>query len=199
MRTFVAIELDAGVKDALAACLAAMQRAAPPMRLKWVPPASQHLTLQFLGEIERGDVAAVSAALRAAAVSITPFDMALTGLGCFPGSTRPNVLWVGVAEPGGSLARLQQAVAMQLAPLGFEPDHGAFKPHLTLARVPRDASPGDRRALGEWFMRQPPPAPQSQRVTAIHLMQSQLLPGGAQYTALETLDLAQPRGAKPSA
>jgi len=189
MRTFVAIELDVALKDALGVCVAAMQQARPPLRIRWAPPQNQHLTLQFLGEIERDVVPAVVAALRAAS-GIAPFEIALAGLGCFPGPARPNVLWSGIAEPSGSLACLQRAVAAQLSPLGFRPDHGAFKPHLTLARVPREIAPADRRALGEWFMRQLPPAPHMQRVNAIHLMLSGLQRSGAVYTPLEEIELS---------
>ncbi len=189
MRAFVAIELDAGMQGALAACLAALQKARPPMRLKWVPPENQHLTLQFLGEIEQTDAEHVAASLRAAVQGIAPFEIALSGFGCFPGPSRPNVLWAGVSDPSGTLARMQQSIAALLSPLGFEPDRGVFRPHLTLGRVPRDASPADRRALGEWFLRQPPPAPHTQRVEAVHLMQSELRPGGARYTVLEVVAL----------
>ena len=189
MRTFVAVELDDRLKEALAQYLSVLQRAKPPMRLKWVQPENQHLTLQFLGEIAEADVTRIAETLQKAVGGIAPFDIALRETGCFPSPSRPNVLWVGLHEPGGALIRLQQSVSAQLARVGFTPEERGFTPHLTLARVPREAKPAERRALGEWFVKQPPPASQSMRVAQVHLMLSELRPAGAQYTPLRIFAL----------
>lgn len=187
VRAFVAIELDRTLLAALDACADAMQKAHPPLRLKWVPAGNQHLTLQFLGEIPESDAAVVATALHDAARDVAPFEIALAGTGCFPNATRPNVLWAGVSEPSGALARLQQAVATQLAPLGFEAERGPFQPHLTLARLPRGAHPTARRDVGQWFARQAAPASASMRVAAVRLMRSDLGRDGSRYTPLATI------------
>jgi 2'-5' RNA ligase len=93
-------------------------------------------------------------------------------------------------EADAKLVALAAAVEAALAPLGIAREERAFTPHLTLARVPREVNPRERRALGEWFGRQPPPAAQTMRVTQVHLIQSELLPGGPKYTTLYVAGLS---------
>jgi RNA 2',3'-cyclic 3'-phosphodiesterase len=189
MRSFVAIELDATLKQALAQMLRSLERARPPYRLKWVAPELQHITLQFLGEINPSDVRDITQALQLAAMGIASFELTLAEIGCFPNIYKPNVLWVGVREPSGALQKLYTAVGAQLGRIGFPPETRAFTPHLTLARVPREASANDKRMVGEWFVKQAPPEAQTMRVTQVHLTQSELSRAGPRYTALRVVGL----------
>jgi 2'-5' RNA ligase len=189
MRAFVAIELDAELCDALSAAVRGMQAASPPLKLKWVKPEHQHLTLHFFGEINAGRVEEIGGALRRAAGRVAPFDITPSELGCFPNIYKPNVLWVGIHEPSGALKRLYKAAEAELVQLGYDPEPRAFMPHLTLARVPRDAGSTAKHALADWFVRQPPPAPVVQRVERIHLMRSDLFPEGHRYAALSVAPL----------
>jgi len=197
MRAFAAIELDAELCDALTVAVRAMQAAKPPLKPKWVTPEHQHLTLHFFGEIDTHRVDEITEALHRAAGRLAPFEISLAELGCFPNIYKPNILWVGIQEPGGALLRLHKALEAELAPLGIASEPRAFTPHLTLARVPRDAGSVAKKALGDWFVRQPPPAPVAQRVEQIHLMRSDLFPGGHRYTTLSTAALAADGQAQP--
>ncbi len=181
------------MRATLTQLLRALQAADPPLKLKWVAPDSQHLTLQFLGEIPQAKVVDIQRVLAPVVNIIAPFDWTLQGLGCFPNQRNPNVLWVGVHEPTGALQRLQASVSKALRSIGFAPDSRPFAPHLTLARLPRDAAPYKRHALGVWFDTQPPPTPHTARVMAVHLMQSELLRTGARYTAVAEFKLAAGR------
>lgn len=191
MRTFVAIELNDALREALTQAISALEEAGPPFKLKWVAPQNQHLTLQFLGEIEARQVGGIAQALQQAVVGIAPFEITLAEIGCFPNIHKPNVLWVGVREPSGALKRLAKAVGAQLEQIGFPLEARGFTPHLTLARVPRHANARERRALGEWFIRQSLPVPQTMRVSALHLMRSELFPSGPRYTPLHVSRLRE--------
>ncbi len=190
MRAFIAIELDTSMQQALAQMLRALQQANPPLKLKWVAPENQHFTLQFLGDIKPDAVNQIAQALQQAAIGIPPFELTLAQIGCFPNTHKPNVLWVGLQEPSGTLPRLHTAIGSSLGRIGFPPETRPFTPHLTLARVPRQAHPRERRALGEWFMKQAPPAPQTMRVIQLHFIQSELLPAGPRYTPLHAVKLS---------
>ncbi|MBI1801855.1 MAG: RNA 2',3'-cyclic phosphodiesterase [Chloroflexi bacterium] len=187
MRAFISIELDAALRSALEQTLHTLREAKPPVNVKWVRAENQHLTLQFLGEVEASAVEAIGASLQQAVSGISPFDISLADIGCFPNIYKPSVLWVGVREPSSLLKRLTKAIGASLEPIGFPPESRAFTPHLTLARVSRDVAPRERRALGEWFVQQPRPAAQTMRVGEIHLMQSELRPSGAHYSTLLTI------------
>jgi 2'-5' RNA ligase len=99
---------------------------------KLVDPESLHITLQFLGELERGLVERVKEQL--SGIAFRAFPIRLEGLGYFPGGGRINVVWIGVKDPTGELFRLQGEVTRRLGELGLKPDK-EFRPHVTFFRV----------------------------------------------------------------
>ncbi|HLV02152.1 MAG TPA: RNA 2',3'-cyclic phosphodiesterase [Acidobacteriota bacterium] len=95
---------------------------------------SVHLTLKFLGNIEEADVPAIASALDECCQTQSPFPVHLNGLGAFPHSANPRVIWMSV-RAGRELDELQQLLETQLVDLGFEAEERPFRPHLTVARV----------------------------------------------------------------
>lgn len=183
MRLFVAIELDGGLKAALAELQARLRRVWSGVDIRWVDPAGIHLTLKFLGEVAPDRVEAVAQALAEATAGVGPFELKLEGLGFFPGPRRARVVWVGVKEPTGRLARLQRQVEARLEPLGFPPEGREFVPHVTLGRLKVPASlPLGADNLG---------AGQLGRMTVgeVVLMESRLSPTGAVYRPIRRFGL----------
>ncbi|HEX2173307.1 MAG TPA: RNA 2',3'-cyclic phosphodiesterase, partial [Dehalococcoidia bacterium] len=133
----------------------------------------------FLGDTppERAD--AIAQRLSAQVPNLLPVDLALTGLGVFPGWAAPRVLWVGL---GGDLAELG---LLEPAGLGFPAERRAFRPHLTIGRVRDTATPEARRRIGEGI-RRASAAPRSFPAGTVHLMRSQLSPAGASYQPIAT-------------
>jgi 2'-5' RNA ligase len=87
------------------------------------------------------------------------------------------VLWIGVAERGGSrrLALLAAALETASRALGLAPDERPFAGHLTLARARREArasAPAPRRGPAISFP-----------VAEVVLFESRFGPTGARYTA----------------
>jgi RNA 2',3'-cyclic 3'-phosphodiesterase len=187
VRIFIAIELPPPVLDRLDDLQARLRQDLPARWVRWVRPQGMHLTLKFLGENPASRVDAVSAAMVNAAAAHAPFSLSVHGLGCFPNLRRPRVLWVGVEEPAGVLAALQRDVERALVPLGFSPEARPFSPHLTLGRV-RGGARGQIEALGQVVGRAKARVGEMP-VAAIHLMRSDLLPGGAVYTSLSVARL----------
>ncbi|NTU83837.1 MAG: RNA 2',3'-cyclic phosphodiesterase [Chloroflexales bacterium] len=178
MRLFIALDLPEPLRAELAAAQARLR--GHPVR--WSEPAGIHLTLQFLGETDQALVAPLLEAL--SAIAVAPLTLVLAGLGAFPSTRQPHVIWVGVGGDTQALARLQSAVAAATAPLGFIPERRAFTAHLTLGRARQEASPEQLRALGEALARIQPPAPLIWEATRPILFQSILTPRGATYTQL---------------
>ena len=182
VRAFIAIELTPTILNALGDLQDRLKQDVPPKVVRWVRPQGIHLTLKFLGDVPGAQIAAVAEALQEACVPHAPFSFSIGGMGCFPNPRRPRVVWVGVDEPSGALARLQRDVERAIGPLGFPPEQRRFSPHLTLGRV----KGGDRDAvasLGEYVSRAKVRVGEMQ-AEAVHLMRSELLPGGAVYTEL---------------
>lgn len=135
-RTFVALPLgrELGVEVA-ARCAAALD----PDAFRAAGAEGLHLTLFFLGKVERARLAALAAALRAALAERTAPALRLSGTGAFPSLARVRVLWVGVEERAfaGRLAACRQAVLSGLAGVGVDTrreEQEVFRPHVSVAR-----------------------------------------------------------------
>ena len=188
-RTFIAIELDDELKDKLGHLQDRLRAQLSPHSVRWVHPRGIHLTLKFLGDTPLEKVEEVQAALAQASAEAGPFSFTVAGLGCFPNTRRPRVVWVGVQELTGSLVRLRDAVEDRVAPLGFPTEGRRFSPHLTLGRVQRRASKSEVRELGEVVAAHTTGVLDEMVVTAVSYIKSDLRPSGAVYTTLAEVKL----------
>jgi len=146
MRLFVALELPRPARTRLEQVQQQLRHGGShPVR--WVAPASIHLTLQFLGEVAESLVPSLLVALEQADISALP-RLHLTEVGAFPDTRQPQVVWMGVGGEEPLLLRIQQEVVRVLEPHGFAPDKRSFRPHLTLGRVERNARTAQRKTLG---------------------------------------------------
>lgn len=188
-RLFIALELPRNVLAVLARIQSDLKRTAPPGAARWVQPEGIHLTLKFLGDVPVGQLADLKAALEQAVSGHEPFELAIEGLGCFPNTQRPRVLWAGVTGDLNRLNALQAAVERYIAPLGYPTERDTFSPHLTLARTARQATRDEIAALGRLAEQKDIGQAARWRVEAVSLMRSQLKPDGAVYTELHQAKL----------
>lgn len=187
LRLFIAIALPEALREAIAASTASVRATMPGVR--WVAARSLHLTLVFLGERPGDEPERLAGALRDVCAGVAPFSLTVGRPGCFPSAQRPRVLWLGIAGGAEPLVALQRAVSGALAREQLaEPDE-RFSPHLTLGRVPDALDAATRRTLGAAWAALPLPAFPPIPVTQVLVMRSELLRGGARYTALHTLSL----------
>jgi RNA 2',3'-cyclic 3'-phosphodiesterase len=174
-RLFVAIRPPAPTRERLLDLMGGI------MGARWQDEDQLHLTLRFLGEVDRHVAEDVHAAL--GAVHHPAFDLALSGLGMFDRRGIPATLWAGVT-PLEPVRALHMKVDQAIGRAGLPPEGRAFHPHITLARLGRGA--GDIRH----FLEQPSPGRDPFRVDAFALYESRLTPNGAFYTELERYPLA---------
>ena len=123
-RLFVAIRPPEDVRDLL---IDAMDDSPA---LRWVGDEQLHLTLRFIGEVERpaaNDIVAALDRIRSPA-----FELRVSGVGKFE-KRNGGALWAGV-EPKAPVAGLAAKVERALQQAGLDPEHRAFSPHITLAR-----------------------------------------------------------------
>jgi 2'-5' RNA ligase len=192
MRLFVALDIDADIRQRIVEFRDQMRLLAPDVR--WVGPETFHVTLQFLGETRKVDD--IQRALRQ--VKGPPMELAFRSAGFFPNPKSPRVFWVGI-ESSRDLQELVNAIGAALQPLGFERDKGPFQPHLTLARAgsgrPRLVA-GERSAPALQQVRaklETLPSLEFGTMTAREfcLYESKLSPAGAQYKKLSRYSLQQ--------
>lgn len=187
-RTFIAVELNDDAREALQRRIARLQRRLPGVRL--VDPASLHLTLAFLGEIDDDRLNDVIATGLTAAREARPFSLSLGELGTFGSRRAPRVIWTGVTGDVARLLTLQQRLAAGLEALGFPREERPFSPHLTLARLKQPLAPEITSQLDTL---QQAPVPHDERATFavdhIAVMKSELAHSGARYTQLRVCPL----------
>lgn len=131
-RLFVAIRPPATVRARLLDLMGGVAGA------RWLDDDRLHLTLRFIGEVDRHLARDVDAAL--SSVHHPRFSIAVSGLGVFDRRGEPVTLWAGVA-PHEPLRALHKKIDQALVRVGVEPDRRAYMPHVTLARLPRGAGP----------------------------------------------------------
>jgi 2'-5' RNA ligase len=188
MRLFVGVELDDVVRRRAAAIADGAERLLSDMLVvRWIAPENLHITLWFLGEIAEDRVPALSAALDRP-FALPSFNLRLGGVGAFPSSGVPRVLWLGIQDGAESLAAIHTELAARLQPLGFLPETRPFSAHLTIGRV-KSASPGLRpRDIRLRWTELLAEAGEC-RIQAVTLLRSRLSPRGAAYEPLVRVPL----------
>lgn len=189
-RLFVGVPVAAAVSEQLAgACESLARRAhAQGVPLRWVAPASYHVTLKFLGWTRAEATPAIVQALERAAAGVEPFRWKAARLGAFPSTSKASVVWAGVEDPGG-LAALAAALERELGELGFPREPRRFHPHVTLARLrePREVSdvllPFSEQAFSVT------------RVDSLHLVETITKSNGSEYVTIARRPLGGPEKA----
>ena len=179
-RLFVALRPPPDIRRWLAATQGGVAGA------RWQDDDQLHLTLRFVGAVERRvaeDVAAALAAVDAAAPTIR-----LSGVGRFDSRRGGAALWVG-AHPHAPLAALHRKVDRACVRAGLPPEGRAFLPHVTLARLSRGAAADP--AVARWLADHAVLASEPFVATHLVLYESHLGSDGATYEAVARWPLAQ--------
>ncbi|MDZ4384516.1 MAG: RNA 2',3'-cyclic phosphodiesterase [Nitrospirota bacterium] len=179
MRCFIAITLPEEIKRGMTAIQGRLRAAGADV--SWTRPEGMHLTLKFLGEVEEKRVPKIEAALDSAANGIGAFSMSVSGMGTFPDTKRPRVVWIGLKEDGDSLINLQGNVERELVTIGFPLEKKGFTPHITLGRI---RSNRNIEKLLDLIGEEKGVEFNGFTVRKVHLMESQLRSTGAIYTEL---------------
>jgi 2'-5' RNA ligase len=186
IRSFVAIEIPQALKARIEELQKGLRRT--DADVKWVSPQGIHLTLKFLGNIRQDDVERISQCVREVVSAWEPFEVRIQGMGGFPSSRNPRVIWVGLDQGKGSVHSLQQAIEKKSAELFFPPEGRPFSPHLTLGRV---RSPRGKMALAQVLEKNKEVEVGAFRVNEVILFRSELKPTGAVYTKLQDFPMKQ--------
>ena len=186
-RLFWAVNLPADIKTNLASLRSLMQGV--PADVKWVEQRNLHLTVKFIGEMERGKINDIVQAVKLAVADSGPFSLELHGTGFFPHSRQPRVIWVGVRGEVDKFRRLHQMVEKSLIPLGFPPENKCFSPHLTMGRVRSPKGVGDLVHSLETAAQELACFGRVD-VTTIELMESELTRKGPVYSVVAGVKLA---------
>lgn len=190
IRSFIAVDLSPEVCQKVSEVSAQLKQQIPGNVLRWTPVSNVHLTLKFLGDVSTSNLDVLKEVLQREAARRPAFTLKSGSLGAFPSTNRPRVIWIGVQAPP-ELFALQHGLEDELARLGYAREEREFSPHLTLARVGRNATPHDIQQIGEALKGTKVGELGSTRVEAVHLFRSDLRPEGSLYTRLFSAPLAK--------
>lgn len=168
-RLFVAIRPPEAIRQQLLGLMGGLHD------LRWQNDNQLHLTLRFIGEVERpmaDDVAAELGRIR-----FERFSVALDGVGKFE-KRRHGALWAGV-QPKEQLKALAAKVERACQSAGVEPEQRAYRPHITLARWNGRAPHLDR-----FLERHGALASDPWEISEFILFESRLGQSGAHYEAM---------------
>ena len=131
MRLFVALDLPPKAKDSLVD----LQQRLLESGVNGRPTRREnlHLTLQFLGEVDKEQTPAICEAMERAVDGMLAPMVYVSGVGAFVRAAGDTVF----AQIGGdvmALERLQDAAARALVPWGLRRESRPFTPHITLLR-----------------------------------------------------------------
>lgn len=190
MRLFVALEIAAETREALASLITALKPQCPSAR--WVRPEAMHITVKFIGHTPGENLPEIREILGKPR-SPEPIEMQFRGLGFFPNEKRPRIFWCGVqASPNAAILAAELDAA--LAPLGVEPETHPFRPHLTLARFKEDRGgkqPEKASRIVKVLSQMPTRDFGSLKASEYHLFESTTKPTGAEYTKLSTFHFTE--------
>src|SRR6478672_12023437 len=175
-RLFVAIRPPEPIRDLL---IDAMNES-PDFR--WQHDEQLHLTLRFIGEVDRplaDDIAAALTRIRA-----ERFSLRIAGTGRFE-QRNSGSLWAGV-EPKAPVTALASKIERTCIDLGLEPERRAFHPHITLARWKGRRS----REIADFLQRTRGLASEPFDVSEFILFESRLSRHGAHYEEAASYPLA---------
>lgn len=173
-RLFFALFPDAAFRTALVSATRKLLH----KRGKRVLPENLHVTLVFLGAVDREQRLCAEAV--ASGVVIQPFVLTFDRVGHWP---RQRVLWSAPSHVPEALLTLVAALSQGLSRCGFSPETRPYRAHLTVARKVAGAVPDVRHEPLVW------------PVQEFHLIESETRPEGAYYRVVCTWPLRGGRGA----
>ena len=177
MRAFTALEVSGQVLDSLVTFQDEIRKTGADVKL--VERENLHFTVKFLGEIS--DAQAAEAKSRLQELALKAAEVEVKGAGAFPSSSRPRVVWAGVAwEHEALVSPIAGLVISSLEGIG-ERDDRPFRAHITLGRV---RSGRNSNQLAELLAANSETSFGRVRLSTLKLKSSNLTPAGPIYRDL---------------
>lgn len=182
IRAFIAIDVPRGLKEEISAIQRDLS-GITDAKVSWAKPDGIHLTLKFLGDVDKSSLQSISSTLKNLASRYDDFTLKTTIRGGFPKLSQPKTIWIGV-EGGSELISLRNDLELEMKTLGFPQETGRFHPHLTVGRI--KYLEANSRLVSRFL--ELPLDNFEWRASRINLMSSLLKPTGAEYSVVDSAD-----------
>jgi 2'-5' RNA ligase len=176
-RIFITINLPDEIKRELLS----YEKRWKNLHVKWTNFYKMHITVSFLGEVNKKGFEEILLAAKKTASEIKPFDMRLDRIILGPDPVQARMFWVTVFIDA-NLMKLKRDMEQNLKFYGFEMEDREFKPHITLARARGNQLKGKQTNIVLRNMKF--------KAESIEVMESQLRPNIEKYKLIESFQLA---------
>ena len=179
IRTFLAVPVK--VDTAFLAARSRLMEGLKGERISWVHPHHFHITIRFLGDLDRDRVEEVATAIDDMVRLPAGVACEWQGPGLFGPRKKPRVIWVGF-QSQEFLSDLRKEVDRALASCGMPFSEQGFRAHLTLGRIRSVRNPAIYR---EWMEGLRHDFTGWVRAERLVFFRSELRKGGPVYSALK--------------
>ncbi|MGB1237382.1 MAG: RNA 2',3'-cyclic phosphodiesterase [Pseudomonadales bacterium] len=180
IRAFFALRLKDPIARQLASTADSLGMYDKQLEVQWIDSDNYHLTLCFLGDVALDKIDELEASARITLAEQSSLNIHLNQLDCY----QANSLWTLITAnpgPGAGINSLHQKMVDLVKRVGIDYSDGAFKPHITLGKLPRD---NHFTPPAQW-----PSVDLFSLADAVILYQSKLTERGSIYTPLATIEL----------
>ncbi len=183
-RIFIAINLPKEVKNELAKVQDEIRVNFEIDPMKWVNEDNLHITLAFLGSVEKETLQSIESELEK--LDFARFEFLLDDVKYVPSRERAKMIWsTGQGKQLNNLSREVDSILTEVSGLRYSPDE--FTPHVTLGRVksfefknqPLEEIP----LLEDMFVNL------NFRIESVDIMESKLKKGGPNYNKIKSINL----------
>lgn len=136
IRVFLSLNPSESEKELLEADQLKIRSLLKGANIRWEDPEKFHLTLRFLGDINADKIKRLSDTLDRLKFEFEEIEFETAGLGFFPDTKYPNVVFGGLKEAGSNSKTLVEFIDKIILNFGVKPDK-RFIPHITFGRFSR--------------------------------------------------------------
>jgi len=177
-RIFIAINLPEEIKRGLLD----NEKRWRNLHVRWTSFENLHITVEFLGNVNRSGLESVLFAVERTVCKTSPFYIHLDRIVLGPNKIQPRMFWATI-RIDSNIVNLKESISCRLKKHGFDIDNRKFTPHITLARARGNQLKGKQTNIllkDMVFV-----------ANTVEVMQSQLYPGGARYKIVESFKFRQ--------
>lgn len=182
-RLFIAVKLSQSTLKSLIGFQEELKQHLPFRGIRWVDPSLFHLTLQFLGDTEVGQISTLITTLESSTKTVKPFELVVEGTGVFGSSSAVRTIWSGI-RTSPDLLNLFSKVVTSTAFLSGD-QRPRFSPHLTLARISDWLTKDESERIASIIAENQMQNFGNTNVTSFELIESILKPTGPVYKTIQ--------------
>ncbi len=175
IRTFIAITLSNHVKESLLEISERIGSFDKHREIRWIEKQNIHLTLAFLGNVEKKTIEELILILEQKTSSSKKFDMNIVEYSYFPFVKNPKVV-AALIQNSEDLTSLSAKTEVAVRSVGIQLEKRRFTPHITLGRVKSKKRVPLKIAPAPLFI--------TEKIESFFLIKSELSRHGAIYTPL---------------